>query len=298
MRELRRDGLPGIPFLVGLPLLVLVTVVWFMWALLGVTEWETLDSATATAHMIASLVAGSVFGVGLRGLFMVNPNEAQVLQLFGDYRGTAHTPGLRWTNPFYTRRAISLRVRNFETPRLKVNDKRGNPVEIATIVVWRVIDTAEAAFVVDNYDQYVHVQSEAALRNLATGYVYDAYDPNEVALSSHVQEISQQLKSEIQDRLYRAGVEVHEARISHLAYAPEIAATMLRRQQASAIVAARQRFVDGAVGMVEHALSLLTERGVVDLDQERRAAMVSNLLVVLCSDHATQPVVNAGTLYP
>jgi regulator of protease activity HflC (stomatin/prohibitin superfamily) len=265
----------------------------------------------------AAAVAGAIFGATggtkpqvavsavvfalsiflLTGLFSVNPNQGRVLQLFGAYKGTAREPGLRWTNPFYTRRGISLRVRNFETAKLKVNDKRGNPVEIATVVVWRVVDTAEAAFQVDNYENYVHVQSEAALRNLATGYPYDAHEEGEVALSSHTAEVSAKLKTEIQDRLEKAGVEVIETRVSHLAYAPEIAAAMLRRQQASAVVAARKTIVEGAVGMVENALELLAQKKVVDLDEERKATMVSNLLVVLCSEQSTQPVVNTGSLY-
>jgi regulator of protease activity HflC (stomatin/prohibitin superfamily) len=220
-----------------------------------------------------------------------------VLQLFGAYRGTAREPGLRWANPFYTRRPISLRVRNFETAKLKVNDKRGNPVEIACIVVWKVVDTAEAAFQVDNYENYVHVQSEAALRNLATVYPYDAHKDGEVALSSHTAEVSAKIKTEIQDRLEKAGVEVIEARVSHLAYSPEIAAAMLRRQQASAVVAARATIVEGAVGMVENALELLAAKNVITLDEERKATMVSNLLVVLCSEQNTQPVVNTGSLY-
>ena len=233
----------------------------------------------------------------IAGLFVVNPNEARVLQLFGAYAGTAREAGLRWANPFYTKKKVSVRVRNFETGKLKVNDASGNPVEIATVVVWRVVDTAEAAFNVDDYKDFVHVQSEAALRNLATRYPYVSYDPEEKALSVNIADISAQLRTEIQERLEKAGVEVLEARISHLAYAPEIAAVMLRRQQAVAVVAARQKIVEGAVGMVEMALEALSARGVIRLDEERKAQMVSNLLVVLCSEHNTQPVVNTGTLY-
>jgi regulator of protease activity HflC (stomatin/prohibitin superfamily) len=231
----------------------------------------------------------------LPGLFMVNPNEARVLQLFGDYKGTAKIAGLRYTNPFYTARRVSQRVRNFETTKLKVNDKRGNPIEIGAVVVWRVVDSAEAIFEVDNYDDYVRVQSESALRGLASSYPYDAHG-NEVDLVGHTGEVSTRLRSEIQERLARAGVEVSEARISHLAYAQEIAAAMLQRQQAGAVVAARQTIVEGAVGMVDMALKHLSELQVVELDSERRAAMVSNLLVVLCSDRHTQPVINTGTL--
>jgi regulator of protease activity HflC (stomatin/prohibitin superfamily) len=233
----------------------------------------------------------------LTGLFMVNPNEGRVLQLFGDYKGTVKDPGLRWANPFYTKKAISLRVRNFETGRLKVNDTDGNPVEIAAVVVWKVVDTAEASFEVDNYEHYVHVQSEAALRNLATRYPYDSHDEAQVSLRGSTAEVAKDLKHEIHERLAKAGVEVVEARISHLAYAPEIAAAMLRRQQAGAIVAARARIVEGAVGMVEMALEHLARSTQVQLDEERKAAMVSNLLVVLCADREAQPVVNTGTLY-
>jgi regulator of protease activity HflC (stomatin/prohibitin superfamily) len=261
--------------------------------------------AGAAAAFLAGIVwLGAILAVALgaaffllAGLFTVNPNQAQVLQLFGAYKGTAREPGLRWANPFYTKRRISLRVRNFETGKLKVNDKRGNPVEIAAVVVWKVVDTAEAAFQVDNYENYVHVQSEAALRNLATGYPYDAHAEGEVALSSHTAEVSTRLRTEIQDRLERAGVEVIETRVSHLAYAQEIAAAMLRRQQAAAVVAARKTIVEGAVGMVENALEMLAAKKVINLDEERKATMVSNLLVVLCGEQNTQPVINTGSLY-
>lgn len=233
----------------------------------------------------------------LAGFFMVAPNEARVLQLFGDYVGTAREPGLRWANPFYSKRKVSVRVRNFETGKLKVNDNRGNPIDVGAVVVWRVIDTAEAVFMVDDFENFVHVQSEAALRSLATGYPYDAHDDHEVSLSGNTAGISERLRDEIQERLEKAGVEVIEARISHLAYASEIAAAMLQRQQASAVVAARQKIVEGAVGMVEMALEMLSSKQILELDAERRAAMVSNLLVVLCSDRHTQPVVNTGTLH-
>jgi regulator of protease activity HflC (stomatin/prohibitin superfamily) len=236
-------------------------------------------------------------GLGWAGLFIVNPNEAKVLQLFGKYAGTAKQQGLWWANPFYTKRKISLRVRNFETPKMKVNDLRSNPIEIAAIVVWQVVETAEAMFEVDNYDNYVHVQSESALRSLATHYPYDAHAEGEKALSVHTDEIVEQIKAEIQGRLEKAGVKVLEARISHLAYSPEIAQVMLRRQQANAIIAARQRIVEGAVGMVDMALDLLSKKNIVKLDEERKAAMVSNLLVVLCAEQPTQPVLNTGTLY-
>jgi regulator of protease activity HflC (stomatin/prohibitin superfamily) len=227
----------------------------------------------------------------------VNPNEAKVLQLFGSYAGTVHEQGLKWANPFFSKRKISVRVRNFETDKLKVNDQRGTPIEIAAVVVWKVVDTAEALFEVDNFEDYIHVQSESAVRGMATNYPYDTYEEGEVSLTAHLGEIAEKLQREIQDRLDKAGVKVLEARISHLAYAPEIAGPMLQRQQATAIIAARQKIVEGAVGMVEMALEMLTKQNIVRLDEERKAAMVSNLLVVLCSDRATQPVLNTGSLY-
>ncbi len=232
----------------------------------------------------------------LAGLFSVSPNEARVLQLFGAYVGTVRTPGLRWANPLYTKHKVSVRVRNFESAKLKVNDLDGNPIEIGAVVVWKVVDTAEAVFEVDDYNNYVHVQSEAALRNLATNYPYDSHDDQE-SLRGTTNKIAEHLKQEIHDRLMKAGVEVLEARISHLAYAPEIAAAMLQRQQAGAIIAARQRIVEGAVGMVEMALEMLSAKRVVELDEERKAQMVSNLLVVLCGERGTQPVVNTGTIH-
>lgn len=232
------------------------------------------------------------------GFFLNEPNQGRVLTLFGAYRGTTRDSGLRWANPFYSKRLVSLRVRNFETQRLKVNDHDGNPVEIGAVVVWQVVDTAEAIFQVDNYENFVLVQSESALRNLATRYPYDSHEhEGQIALRSHTVEIAGELKKEIQDRLEQAGVSVIEARISHLAYAQEIAQAMLQRQQASAIIAARQKIVDGAVGMVEMALEKLSHNNIVHLDEERKAAMVSNLLVVLCSERAASPVVNAGSLY-
>ena len=209
--------------------------------------------------------------------------------MFGDYAGTVRTPGLRWANPFFTKKRVSVRIRNFETARLKVNDLEGNPIEIAAVVVWRVVDTAEACFEVDDYNNYVHVQSEAALRNLATSYPYDAHDEAHISLRGHTGVVAEHLKREIQERLAKAGVEVLEARISHLAYAPEIAAAMLQRQQAGAIIAARQRIVEGAVGMVDMALEMLSRKGIVQLDEERKAAMVSNLLVVLCGEKGATP---------
>ena len=233
----------------------------------------------------------------LAGLFFINPNEARVLQLFGKYTGSAKEAGLRWANPFYAKKRISLRVRNFETGKMKVNDVDGNPIEIASIVVWKVVDTAEACFEVDDYEEFVKIQSESAVRNLATQYAYDSSDDDTVSLRGSTADISDKLRVEIQDRLDKAGVEVLEARISHLAYAPEIAEAMLRRQQAGAIIAARQLIVEGAVGMVEMALEYLSKKHIIELDHERKAAMISNLLVVLCGESATQPVINTGTIY-
>lgn len=233
----------------------------------------------------------------LCGLFFINPNEARVLQLFGKYTGTCRQEGLRWANPLFSKRRISLRVRNFETGKMKVNDIGGNPIEIAAIVVWKVVDTAEACFQVDDYEQFVRIQSESAVRNLASQYAYDSHDDQIVSLRGSTAAVSDKLREEIQERLDQAGVDVIEARISHLAYAPEIAEAMLRRQQAGAIVAARQLIVEGAVGMVEMALEQLSQKHIIELDHERKAAMVSNLLVVLCGETATQPVINTGTLY-
>lgn len=252
----------------------------------------------AVSSLVVAIIASIVVLVCWAGLFMVHPNEAKVLQLFGKYTGTCYDPGLRWANPFYTKVSVSVRVRNFESGTLKVNDSNGSPIEIAAVVVWKVFDTAEALFEVDDYVNFVQIQSEAALRNLGTSYPYEPHDDGEgFALRSHPVEISHALREEIQDRLAKAGVTVIEARISHLAYAPEIANAMLRRQQASAIIAARQQIVAGAVGMVDLALSALDENNIVELDEERKAAMVSNLLVVLCSDEAAHPVLNTSSLY-
>ena len=253
------------------------------------------------AGSVSLKITGAVVNVlaitYLAGLLMVNPNEGRVMQLFGKYTGTAKEEGLRWANPFYTKKRLSLRVRNFETGRMKVNDTDGNPVEIAAIVVWKVVDTAEASFHVDNYEKFLEVQSESAVRNMATNYPYDSHEDNVLSLRGNTAQISEHLKKEIQDRLDQAGVQVIEARISHLAYAPEIAEVMLRRQQAGAIVAARGKIVDGAVGMVQMALKRLSEEKIIELDEERKAQMVSNLLVVLCGDRGAQPVVNAGSIH-
>ncbi len=270
---------------------LLAAIVLTIWMLVSSLQVESGPAIIAWI-IVLILELGCLFG-----LTVVNPNESRVILLFGNYKGTIKLPGFRWVNPLTTRRRVSLRVRNFESSRLKVNDRDGNPIEIAAVVVWRVVDTAEAVFLVDDYEHFVHVQSEAAVRNLATTYSYDAHEEGQISLRMSAVEISHRMRDEIQERLAKAGVEVIEARISHLAYAPEIANAMLRRQQASAIIAARQKIVEGAVGMVEMALEQLSAKQVVQLDEERKATMVSNLLVVLCSDRDAQPVVNTGTLY-
>ena len=287
IRERATNGMPGLPML----LLFIVVEAGLLWMLIMNIQSESAP------EIIAAAVGIAVVSFLTAGLFMVNPNEAKVLQLFGEYKGTAKLQGLRWANPFLSKKKVSLRVRNFESSHLKVNDIDGNPIEIAAVVVWKVFETAEAVFEVDDYEHYVKVQSEAALRNLATSYAYDAHDDAQVSLRGHTGAVADHLKREIHDRLVKAGVEVIEARLSHLAYAPEIAQAMLQRQQAGAIIAARQRIVEGAVGMVEMALDMLSKKSIVQLDEERKAAMVSNLLVVLCGDRNTQPVINTGTIY-
>jgi regulator of protease activity HflC (stomatin/prohibitin superfamily) len=287
IREIKRDAASGLVWLFGL-----------LFASAGVVWWFVQMARTESVlGAIAAGIVAVVLFILWFGLFIVNPNEAKVIQLFGRYIGTVHEPGLKWANPFFTKRKISVRVRNFETAKLKVNDKRGTPIEIAAVVVWKVVDTAEALFEVDEYEDYIHVQSESAVRGMATDYPYDTYVDGETSLTGHLGEVAERLQKEIQDRLEKAGIRVLEARISHLAYAPEIAGPMLQRQQATAIIAARQKIVEGAVGMVEMALEMLNQKNIVHLDEERKAAMVSNLLVVLCSDRATTPVVNTGSLY-
>jgi regulator of protease activity HflC (stomatin/prohibitin superfamily) len=256
----------------------------------------------AAAGRLPALAVLLVLALGLEiflaaGLFVVNPNEAKVLQLFGEYVGSVRQPGFHWANPLYTKKAVSLRVVSFESGKLKVNDLDGNPVEIAAIIVWKVVDSAQAVFQVDDYREYVRVQSEAALRNLASRYTYDAHDEAHVSLRGHTATVAQELQHEIEERVSLAGVDVIEARISHLAYAQEIAQAMLQRQQAGAIIAARTKIVEGAVGMVEMALERLSRNNVVHLDEDRKAAMVSNLLVVLCGERAVTPIVNTGTIY-
>jgi len=275
------------------------TMLFLLLALLGVTIWLLVPALQTDPG--GRLFLGIALFAGLMfvppGFFLVHPNEAKVLVLFGRYHGSAKEPGFWWVNPFTVRKRISLRVRNFETAKLKVNDANGNPIEIGAIVVWRVVDTAEAMFEVDDYENYMRVQSESAVRAMASSYPYDSHTTGEAALSSHTDEVAGNLMRQLSERLAKAGVEVKEARISHLAYSPEIAQAMLQRQQASAIIAARYKIVEGAVGMVENALEMLAQKGIVQLDDERKAAMVSNLLVVLCGERATQPVVNTGTLY-
>jgi regulator of protease activity HflC (stomatin/prohibitin superfamily) len=287
MKEIERHTASGFAYLV-LMILILPLSIW------GIVYFAQAEQP-AGAVVLAIVLALDI--LCFKGLFGVSPNQGAVLQLFGHYVGTERSPGLRWANPLYAKRFVSLRTRNFETSQLKVNDLDGNPIEFAAIVVWNVVDTAEACFQVDSYENYVKVQSESALRNLAAAYPYDAHLDGVKSLRANMAEVAQHLREEIQDRLAVAGVEVKEARISHLAYAPEIAAAMLQRQQASAIVAARTRIVDGAVGMVEMALERLDQKGTVHLDEERKAAMVSNLLVVLCGERAAQPVLNTGTMY-
>jgi regulator of protease activity HflC (stomatin/prohibitin superfamily) len=289
IRERIRPTLSG--WLV-VPVLIVAEAV-LMYAIVTEASIVSPSPWLIAGYVLLATLTAYMFG----GLFTVNPNEARVLQLFGKYSGTVKTDGFHWANPLLRRRRLSLRVRNFESSKIKVNDHEGNPIEIAAIVVWRVSETAEASFEVDDYEHYVKVQSEAAVRNLATQYPYDAYTEGHKSLRGNTLEIADQLKVEVQDRLAKAGVEVLEARINHLAYSPEIAAAMLQRQQAGAIIAARQRIVEGAVGMVEMALELLSHREIVQLDNERKAAMVSNLLVVLCGDRNTQPVINTGTIY-
>jgi regulator of protease activity HflC (stomatin/prohibitin superfamily) len=285
--EKPRNVSSGYLALVVLPLLTL---------LLGylIVRSAQMDQA---ALVVLSILALLVVLICFKGFFMVHPNQAVVLQLFGSYVGSVRITGLRWANPFFAKHAVSLRIRNFESEVLKVNDNAGNPIDIAAVVVWKVVDSAEAMFEVDDYESFVHIQSEAALRNLATSFPYESHAESEIALRSDPQAIAEKLREEVQDRLEKAGVEVIEARISHLAYAQEIASAMLKRQQAQAIVSARRQIVDGAVGMVKMALEDLQSQGIVELDDERKAHMVSNLLVVLCGEENARPVVNVGSLY-
>ncbi|NIJ81008.1 SPFH domain-containing protein [Xanthomonas cannabis] len=289
MKEKQIGSLPGIP-------VVLVAGAGLIGAAWSVFTMLASGSVTPGAFIAAVAVAAAGIFM-LAGLYTLEPNQAAVLSLFGKYVGTVKDAGLRWNVPFYAKRRVSQRVLNFESGRLKVNELDGSPIEIAAVIVWQVLDASEAVYNVDDYESFVHIQSEAALRAMATSYPYDQHEDGQISLRSHPAEISEQLKRHLDERLTQAGVDVIEARISHLAYAPEIAQAMLQRQQANAVIAARTRIVAGAVGMVEMALAELQKNGVVQLDEERKAHMVSNLLTVLCSDRGTQPVVNAGSLY-
>ena len=287
MKEAPVSSVPGIPMLLGL--ILAIPAAGYI-AVNGIAGGNVIP-------VVVALLIGLLVVILLCGFYMVEPNQAAVLSLFGKYIGTVKDQGLRWSNPFYATRKISLRTRNFESSKLKVNDLDGSPIEIASVVVWQVVDSAEAVYNVDDYESFVHIQTESAVRAMATSYPYDQHEDGKISLRSHAAEIAKHLTEEIQERLALAGVLVMEARISHLAYAPEIAQAMLQRQQAGAIIAARTRIVEGAVSMVEMALNELSKRNVVDLDPERRAAMVSNLLVVLCGERGTQPIVNAGSIY-
>jgi regulator of protease activity HflC (stomatin/prohibitin superfamily) len=287
MKEIQARSLPGIPVLLALLVAALADGAFFLHAVAG---------GAPAQLVIAGLVGFAVF-LCFFGLYMLEPNQAAVLSLFGRYIGSDREAGLRWNIPFYSKKKVSLRVRNFESGKLKVNELDGSPIEIAAVIVWQVADSAEAVFNVDDYESFVHIQAESALRAMATSYPYVQHEDGQLALRSHAAEISQHLAQELAERLADAGVAVIDARISHLAYAPEIAQAMLQRQQANAIIAARTRIVAGAVGMVQMALAELEKNGVVHLDEERKAQMVSNLLVVLCGERGTQPIVNAGSIY-
>jgi regulator of protease activity HflC (stomatin/prohibitin superfamily) len=286
--EKETRALPGLPMLLLLLLANLGGVAMVVMGVDGKDGW--LIGEGVGLAVLASFL--------LLGLFMIDPGQGRVLQLFGAYVGTVKTPGLGWVNPFYTAKKVSLRLRNFETAsRLKVNDLDGNPIEMSAVVSWKVVDTAKAVFQVDNYEHFVTIAAEAAMRKLAMSYPYDSPDDSRLSLRGSPTETAAHLRTEVQERLEQAGVEVVDARISNLSYAPEIAQAMLRRQQASAVIAARQMIVEGSVGMVEMALARLSQHNVVQLDEDRKAAMVSNLLVVLCSESNTQPIINTGTLY-
>lgn len=281
--ERRAFGLPGVPAVL-------------LWLLLVIVAAGVLIFGGGALSVLGFLLGALAF-FGLIGFFIVQPNQASVLTLFGRYVGTERRNGFYWTNPFTSRKRVSLRIRNFNSERLKVNDLMGNPIEIAAVIVWRVVDTARALFDVEDYVGFVEIQAETALRHLASQYPYDNYEESGLSLRGNADAVAEALGRELTTRLRHAGVEVLEARLSHLAYSPEIAGAMLQRQQASAIIAARSQIVAGAVGMVEMALKQLSEQNIVQLDEERKAQMVSNLLVVLTSERGTQPVVNAGSLY-
>ncbi|WP_171955889.1 SPFH domain-containing protein [Stenotrophomonas maltophilia] len=293
MKEKSLASFNGLGTLAGSLLVALAGTALFV---LGATTRTGSGSPNLLLMLAGMLVIFAAVFI-LAGLYTIQPNQAAVLSLFGKYVGTVKDNGLRWNNPFYAKRRVSQRVRNFESGKLKVNELDGSPIEIAAVIVWQVVDASEAVYNVDDYESFVHIQSESALRAMATSYPYDQHEEGQLALRSHASEISQHLKNELAERLADAGVQVIDARISHLAYAAEIAQAMLQRQQANAVIAARTRIVAGAVGMVEMALAELQKNGVVQLDEERKAHMVSNLLTVLCSDRGTQPIVNAGSLY-
>lgn len=293
MKEKSLASLNGLGTLAGSLLVALAGTALFV---LGATTRTGSGSPNLLLMLAGMLVIFAAVFI-LAGLYTIQPNQAAVLSLFGKYVGTVKDNGLRWNNPFYAKRRVSQRVRNFESGKLKVNELDGSPIEIAAVIVWQVVDASEAVYNVDDYESFVHIQSESALRAMATSYPYDQHEEGQLALRSHASEISQHLKNELAERLADAGVQVIDARISHLAYAAEIAQAMLQRQQANAVIAARTRIVAGAVGMVEMALAELQKNGVVQLDEERKAHMVSNLLTVLCSDRGTQPIVNAVSLY-
>ncbi|QYR53750.1 SPFH domain-containing protein [Lysobacter soyae] len=294
MKEREIGSLPGIPFLLCVLVLAIVSAWMFV---TGIGPDPDNAGVNSLAKVFGGIVLATLSFLSLIGLYKVEPNQSVVLSLFGKYVGTVKANGLRWNNPFYAKRKVSQRVRNFESGKLKVNELDGSPIEIASVIVWQVVDASEAVYNVDEYETFVHIQSESALRAMATSYPYDQHEEGQLSLRSHATEIGEHLKKELQERLADAGVQVLDARISHLAYAPEIAQAMLQRQQANAIIAARTRIVAGAVGMVEMALQELQKNGVVTLDEERKAQMVSNLLVVLCGERSTQPIVNAGSLY-
>lgn len=288
MKESLKSSLPGIPMLLAM-LGGVAAGAWL--AIAGGLQ------AGSVPNLIGGLLLAAVSAFCMAGLYMVEPNQSAVLSLFGKYVGTVKENGLRWNNPFFAKKKVSQRVRNFESGKLKVNELDGSPIEIASVIVWQVVDASEAVYNVDDYESFVHIQAESALRAMATSYPYDQHEDGQLALRSHASEVGEHLKQELQERLADAGIAVLDARISHLAYAPEIAQAMLQRQQANAIIAARTRIVAGAVGMVEMALAELQKNGVVQLDEERKAQMISNLLVVLCGERSTQPIVNAGSLY-
>ena len=293
IKERESWAIPGFPMLFGL---LVVTVAFIGAIAFGILDvWQSGSTRLSPLHL-GEIALVLLLGLGYRGLTVVNPNEARALVLFGRYAGSLKQQGFWWVNPFTRRRRVSIKIRNFESQKLKVNDHDGNPIEIAAVVVWRVVDTAEALFEVDDYEQFLRIQTEAAIRTLATAYPYDGHG-EEQSLRGNPHEVGEELKREVQGRLETAGIDVLDTRLSHLAYAPEIAGAMLRRQQAGAIIDARTRIVGGAVSMVQMALEQLSSQKIVELDEERKAAMVSNLLVVLCSERESQPVINAGTLY-